>query len=149
MARSLIFQVPNGPQGRGYIIQALLIIVDHLPRRFAQFKLVADFLEPRSESFNLFLLPGYSRFLLLELPVLFKELVKQHRVYCLVADSVDFAFGIASYQIRIHFCDVLGHQAKLRDAVGIKRVFVAEENELRQQHLAQGRYESPLIIALT
>ena len=68
MARSLIFQVPNGPQGRGYIIQALLLIVDHLPRRFAQCKLVAHFLEPRSESFNLFLLPGYSRFLLLELP---------------------------------------------------------------------------------
>jgi hypothetical protein len=67
VARSLIFQVPNGPQGRGYIIQALLIIQDRSRCRFAQFELVAHFLEPRSESFNLFLLPGYSRFLLLEL----------------------------------------------------------------------------------
>ena len=58
MARSLIFQVPKGPQGRGYIIQALPIIVDRLRRRFAQFKLVAHFLEASGESFNLFLLLG-------------------------------------------------------------------------------------------
>ena len=56
MARSLIFQVPNGPQGRGYIIQALLIIEGRSRRGFIEFKVVAHFLEARSESFNLFLL---------------------------------------------------------------------------------------------
>ena len=63
VARSLIFQVPNGPQGRGYIIQALLIIQGRSRRGFAQFKLVAHFLEAGSKSFNLFLLLGYGRFL--------------------------------------------------------------------------------------
>jgi len=67
VARSLIFQVPNDPQGRGYIIQALLINANHLPRRFAQLKLVAHFPEAGSKSFNLLLLPGYRRFLLLDL----------------------------------------------------------------------------------
>jgi hypothetical protein len=56
VARSLIFQVPNGPQGRGYIIQALLIIEDRSRCRFVEFKLVAHFLEARGESFNLLLL---------------------------------------------------------------------------------------------
>jgi hypothetical protein len=43
--------------------QALLIINDRSRNRFAQFKLVAHFLEARSESFNLLLLLGYGRFL--------------------------------------------------------------------------------------
>ena len=80
MARSLIFQVPNDPQGRGYIIQALLINANYLPRRFAQLKLVAHFLEAGSKSFNLLLLPGYRRFLFLDFAVLFEELVQKHRV---------------------------------------------------------------------
>jgi hypothetical protein len=91
VARSLIFQVPNSPQGHGYIIPALLIIQDRSRRRFDQIKLVAYFLEARSESFNLFLLPGYGRFLRLDLallfqkrPVFFKEFVKQHRIHRLV-----------------------------------------------------------------
>ena len=56
VARSLIFQVPNGPQGRGYIIQALLIIQDRSRRRFVEFKLVAHLLQARSKNFNLLLL---------------------------------------------------------------------------------------------
>src|SRR6266849_1333068 len=44
-----------------YIIAALLIVTDRLRRRFAQFKLVADFLQPRSKRFDLLLLVPRSR----------------------------------------------------------------------------------------
>ena len=44
--------------------QVLLIINDRSRNRFAQFELIAHFLEARSERFNLLLLLGYGRFLL-------------------------------------------------------------------------------------
>jgi hypothetical protein len=64
------------------------VVQDRLRRRFPHFKLGAHFLETRSESFNLLLLLGYGRLLLLDLPVLFEELVEQHRVDRVVAHGM-------------------------------------------------------------
>ena len=47
------------------------MIVDRSQSRFAQLKLVAHFLETRSESFNLLLLLCYGRSLLLDFAMLF------------------------------------------------------------------------------
>jgi hypothetical protein len=116
----------------------LLIIVDRSRRGFAQFELIADFLQARSKRFNLLLLVrdlclelllllSDGRFLLrrsrlqvLNCAMLFKELVEQHRVDRLVAHRVNLAFGIASHEIGVHFFHFLGYEAKLRDALGIK-----------------------------
>jgi hypothetical protein len=52
----------TGSASAGYRI--LPIIASHLRGGLTQFKLVAHFLEARSESFNLLLLSSYGRFLL-------------------------------------------------------------------------------------
>src|SRR5260370_3158379 len=56
----------------------------------------------------------------------FEELDEQHRVHCFVAYGVNFTLLIASHQIGVHLFYLLGHQAELRDALGIKLVLVAE-----------------------
>src|SRR6266513_4289188 len=72
----------------------------------------------------------------------FQELVQQHRVHRFVAHGVDFAFGIASHQIRIDLFYVLSHKAKLRNAIGIKLVLVPKryrfQRENRFARLAHG-----------
>jgi hypothetical protein len=73
----------------------LLIIQDRLRRGLAHFKLVAHFLEACCECFNLLLLFGYDRSLLLHLAVLFENLVEQHCVYRVVAHDVDLAVLVA------------------------------------------------------
>jgi hypothetical protein len=70
---------------------ALLIVENRLWCRFVHFKLCAHFLEARYKRFNLLLLAGGGRFLLLVFAMLFKKLVKQHCVHGFVAHSVDFA----------------------------------------------------------
>ena len=52
--------------------------------------------------------------------MLFEKLVEQHRVHRFVANGVRLALFVASHQIGIYFFHLLGHQAELRDAVGIK-----------------------------
>src|SRR6476646_7780334 len=86
-----------------------LSIRDYFRRWLARFKLGAHFLdlscllfELRSENLHLFLLQGDCRFqvsdtslLFLDLFVLFKELVEQHRVDRIVANGQRLAVGIA------------------------------------------------------
>src|SRR5436190_709670 len=77
--------------------------------------------------------------LLLHFAVFFEELVEQHRVHRLVAHGVHLPLGVASHQSGVHFFYLLGHQTKLRDALRVKVVFVAEghrfERENRFAHL--------------
>ncbi len=87
---------------------ALLIIVDHLRRSFARLDLCAHFLQARSKSFNLLLLLGYGRFLLLhfavvvlDFAVFFEKLVQQHRVHGVVTDGVDLTVSVAHDQVRV------------------------------------------------
>src|SRR5262249_3956017 len=56
----------------------------------------------------------------------FQELIEQHRVYCFITNRVGFAVFISSYQSRINLFHFLSHKAELRDAFGIKFLFVAE-----------------------
>jgi hypothetical protein len=59
-------------------VAALLTIQHRLRCGFAQFKLSADFLQARSERFDLLLLAREGRFLFpLDLAMLFDELIKQ------------------------------------------------------------------------
>ena len=53
------------------------------------------------------------RLLLLQLPVLFKELVEQHRVHLVVADGVGFSVLVHRDQGRVHPCYFFSYQAKL------------------------------------
>ena len=71
--------------------------------------------------------------LLLDFAMLFEELIEQHRIDCLVAYRVNFAFGIPSHEVGIHSCHVLSHKAKLRHAIGIKLFFVAERDRFERQ----------------
>ena len=74
---------------------ALLIVENGLRRRFAQLKLVADFLQPCSERVNLLLLPRNYRSLLLHDLMFFEKLIEQHRVHRFVAHNVKLAFFVA------------------------------------------------------
>ena len=58
--------------------------------------------------------------------MLFQELVEQHRVHRFVAHGLGFSFFIAHDQVGIHFFNLLGNQAKLRDPLGIELFFVTE-----------------------
>src|SRR5947199_8753581 len=71
--------------------------------------------------------------LLEERLVLFKKLIKQHRVHCVVTYRVNLAFGVASDEIGIHFCHLLSHKAKLRNAIGINLLLVTESDRFERQ----------------
>src|SRR2546430_8190293 len=111
-----------------------------LGRTLADLNLRADFLnlrgllfELRRQSFRSFLLlgddfllfrnPGVelcdAHLLLLNFTILFEEFVEQHRVHRLIADSARFTLLIARDQAGIYLLDLLGYQAKLRDALRI------------------------------
>jgi len=66
--------------------------------------------------------------------VFFEELVEQHRVHRLVAHSVNFPLTVASHQSGIDLFHFLGHEAKLRDAFGIKLVLVAEGDRFEREN---------------
>src|SRR5947208_2225823 len=72
--------------------------------------------------------------LLLHFAVLFEELVEQHRVHRLVAHGVDLTLLIASHQSGVHLFYLLGHQPKLRDALRVKVVFVAEGHRFEREN---------------
>ena len=52
--------------------------------------------------------------LFLDFAVLFKELVEQHRVHCVVAHAIDFAIASASHQIGAYLFYILGNQIRSR-----------------------------------
>src|SRR2546426_7547280 len=56
----------------------------------------------------------------------FEELVEQHRVHRLVAHGVDLSFGVASHEIGVDLFHVFSHETKLRDAIGVNLLLVAE-----------------------
>src|ERR1700730_5057300 len=126
---------------------ALLIVVDHLRRSLAHFKLCAHFLQTSSKRFNLLLLArdrrfllcsigfylGYYRLLFLHFAVRFEELVEQHRVDRLIANGNDFALLVARHQIRIYGGHVLGDKAKIRRARGINLLLVAEADRFKRE----------------
>ena len=58
--------------------------------------------------------------------MLFQELVQQHRIHRFVAHSVRLALIVASYQSGVDLFHLFSHEAKLRDAIGVKLVLVAE-----------------------
>src|SRR6476620_47699 len=68
--------------------------------------------------------------LLLASVVLFKKLVEQHRVDLLVANGFGLSFGIATYQVRMHFGHVLRDQSKGNRLRSIVLLVVAEANRL-------------------
>ena len=72
--------------------------------------------------------------LLLHFAVFFEELVEQHRVHRLVAHGVDLTLLIASHQSGVHLFYLLGHQPKLRDALRVKVVFVAEGHRFEREN---------------
>ena len=65
--------------------------------------------------------------------MLFEELVEQHRVHRFVAHGVRLALLVASHQIGVHLFHLLGHEAELRDAVGVKLVLVAEGDRFERE----------------
>ena len=82
--------------------QDLLIVTHHLRRRSTHFHLIVDLsdlrgllFQLRGELFNLLLL-------FLHFAVLFEELIQQHRVYRLVAHSINFSIGVVTDQSTIY-----------------------------------------------
>jgi hypothetical protein len=51
--------------------------------------------------------------------VLLEEFVKQHRVHCFIADSVELALFIFSDQVRIDLGYIFGDQAELWNSVRV------------------------------
>ena len=94
------------------------------------FKAGNDSLHPFLQLADCSFLFLYFASLCLDLFVFFKELVEQHRIHRLIADTVRLALVVASDQIGIHLFHLLGHQAELRDALGVKLLLVAESHWL-------------------
>ena len=78
--------------------------------------------------------------------MLFEKLVEQHRVDLLVAHSVELALRVADHQIGIDLFHILGHQPKLRDALRINLVFVAECDWLQRVERFAGLAHRPNLI---
>ena len=58
--------------------------------------------------------------------MLLEELVKQHRVYRVVAHGVGFVLLVTHYQIGIYFLYILRHKTKLSDGIRVNVFRVAE-----------------------
>ena len=124
--------------------------------RSAQFKLIADFLQPRSKRFNLLLLVrdlclelllllSDGRFLLrrsglqvLNCTVLFEEFVEQHRIHRVVANRIDPAFIVGYHQVGVCLGHFLGNQTKLRRASAV--TFVVKRYRLERQDRFAGPF---------
>ena len=63
----------------------------------------------------------------------FEELIEQHRVHRFVAHAVGLPLLVTSHQIGVHLLHLLGHEAELRDALGVKLVLVAESDRLERE----------------
>ena len=68
----------------------------------------------------------------------FEKLVEQHGVDLLVADRVRRALLVANDQVGIYLFHFLGHQPKLRDALRIDLLFVAECDWLQREERFAG-----------
>jgi len=68
----------------------------------------------------------------------FEELVEQHGVHCFVAHGVSFSVSVAGHQIGIHLFYLFSHKAKLRDAIGVQLVRVAEGHRFQRQDRVAG-----------
>jgi hypothetical protein len=71
--------------------------------------------------------------LLLDRFVLFEKFIEQHRVHLIIAHTVGFALLIPHHEVRIHPFHFLGHEAELRDPVGVKFLFIAEGNRFERE----------------
>ena len=70
--------------------------------------------------------------------MLFEKLVQQHRVHRIVANGVSLALIVASYEGRIYLLHFLGYEAELRDARGIKLVFVTKRHWFKRENCFTG-----------
>src|SRR5437016_5244545 len=106
---------------------------NHLLLGLACFKLIAHFLEARSESFDLLLLLRYDRSLFFHFTMLFEKLVEQHRVHRFVANAVRLAVSITRDQTRIYFFYFFGHEPKLRNPFRIDFAVVTKGNGVKRE----------------
>ena len=65
--------------------------------------------------------------------MLFQELIEQHRVHRFVAHGVDLSLRVTSHQSGVHLGHLLSHEAKLRDALGVKLVLVTESHRFQRE----------------
>jgi hypothetical protein len=105
---------------RHQIVEALFIR-DHFWRWLARFELGAHFLNLSGllfhncyKSFDFLLLLKVVRFQFLNFPVLFEELIEQHRVHRIIAHSPKLTVLAVYDQIAIYLLYVFRNQTKLR-----------------------------------
>src|ERR1044072_4081745 len=107
-------------------MRRLAIILDRLGWRFCQLDLVIHGLDFRVEIFQsrgkILLLLRDFRFELLDLLVLFEELIEQHRVHRVVANAVGLSEFIADDQVWINFRYFFGNQSELWSAIVVALV---------------------------
>ncbi len=101
------------------------IVLGHLRRRFARFKLCAHLLQARSKRVNLLLLR-------VNLATCFEKFVEQHRVDLLIADRFGLAVCIASHQIGIHLGHFLSDQSKGERLRRVVLLVIAEADRLER-----------------
>src|SRR2546430_15984196 len=77
--------------------------------------------------------------------MLSEKLVEQHRVHGVVAHTVNFALGIAHYQVRIPLGHLFGNQTKLRRPGGIALILKRHRFE-RQDSFAGFIYRLNLLL---
>src|SRR5437660_11464756 len=65
--------------------------------------------------------------------MLFKEFVQQHRVYRLVWNGKNLSLGVTSHQSGVDLFHFLGHEAKLRDGIGIEGFLVVEGDRFKRE----------------
>jgi len=66
----------------------------------------------------------------------------QHRVHRLIAHGKNLSPRVTSHQSGVHLFHFLGHEAKLRDALGIKLLLVAEGHPVLVQGSLRSLYPS-------
>jgi hypothetical protein len=100
-------------------VASLLITHNRLRSGSAEFKLYVHFLQARSQRFNLLLLR-------LNLATCFEKLIEQHRVHRVVAEGIKPSHRCRASPDRVDLFHLLGHEAELRDALGIDLFVVME-----------------------
>src|SRR5262245_14459669 len=79
-----------------------------------------------------------SRLLILILLMLFKKLVKQHRVYLVVPHGVDVTFFVPHYEMGVYFLHVFRHEAELLCTCGINLLFVTKRYRFKRKERLAG-----------
>src|SRR6516165_3505947 len=65
--------------------------------------------------------------------MLFEKFIEQHRVHRFIADGVGLSLLVAGYQVGIYLFHVLGHEAKLRNPIGVKLFLVPKRHWFQRQ----------------